>query len=84
MSTFVTTCRDDAPSVCAVSTYRSWTSITARAASKKTNGAVAMKMNIVFWDSSMPNQRIVSGMSTATGMLRAKIDSGPVNASTTR
>jgi len=31
---------------------------------------VARKMNIVFWVSSMPNQRMVSGISAAIGMLR--------------
>ena len=56
----------------------------ARTASKKTNGTVEMKMNIIFCVSSMPNHRMVSGMSTATGTLRANTDSGRVNASNSR
>jgi hypothetical protein len=43
-----------------------------------------MKMNITFWVSSIPNQRMVKGISTATGMLRRNTEIGPVNASKMR
>jgi len=43
-----------------------------------------MKMNITFCVSSMPNQRMVSGISAATGRLRPNSASGAAAASTTR
>ena len=43
-----------------------------------------MKMNITFCVSSMPNQRMVSGISAATGMLRPNSASGAPAASITR
>ena len=43
-----------------------------------------MKMNITFCVSSMPNQRIVSGISAATGTLRPKSATGAAAASSTR
>ena len=54
------------------------------AASENTNGTQAMKMNITFCVSSIPNHRIVSGISAATGMLRPKSASGAPAASKTR
>ena len=56
----------------------------ARSVSEYTNGTQAMKMNITFCVSSMPNQRIVSGMSAATGRLRPKSASGAPAAAITR
>ena len=43
-----------------------------------------MKMNITFCVSSIPNQRMVSGISAATGRLRPNSASGAPAASTTR
>ena len=43
-----------------------------------------MKMNITFCVSSMPNHRIVSGISAATGRLRPNSASGAPAASITR
>ncbi len=43
-----------------------------------------MKMNITFCVSSIPNQRMVKGISAATGRLRPKSASGAPAASTTR
>ena len=40
----------------------------------------AMKMNITFWNSPMPNRAKVKGMTAATGMLRPMITSGPKKA----
>ena len=83
-STFLTIWDAVAPSVCAVSTYRSGTVAIAAAASEYTNGTHAMKMNITFCASSIPNHKIVSGISAATGRLRPNSASGAPAASTTR
>src|SRR5439155_292265 len=55
----------------------------AATASEYTNGTHAMKMNITFWVSSIPNHRMVSGISAATGRLRPNRASGAPAASTT-
>ena len=83
-STLLTICHEVAPSVCAVSTYRSGTLAIAATTSEYTNGTHAMKMNITFCVSSMPNHRIVNGISAATGRLRPNNASGAPAASTTR
>src|SRR6266478_4079689 len=43
------------------------------AASKTTNATQEMKMNMIFWDSSMPNQISVKGTMADIGTLRPKI-----------
>ncbi len=75
-------CSREAPSVRAVSTYRSGTSITAAAVSLTTKATLAMNRNITFWNSPIPKKKNVSGISAATGMLRPKIVSGATNART--
>jgi hypothetical protein len=44
----------------------------ARTVSEYTNGTQAMKMNITFCVSSMPNQRMVNGISAATWQVAAE------------
>ena len=75
-STFRIICSREAPSVSAVSTYRCGTSSTAAVVSLTTKATLAMKRNITFWNSPMPNRKNVRGMSAATGMLRPKTVSG--------
>ena len=56
----------------------------ARTTSEYTKGTQAMKMNITFCDSSMPNHRMVSGISAATGRFRPKSAIGAPAASIAR
>ena len=48
------------------------------------NATQAMKMNMIFWNSPMPNSENVSGIRAATGMLRPMIVSGAKKALTRR
>ena len=77
-----TICHGVAPNVCAVSTWRSLTPTMAPTVSENTNGTVAMKMNIIFWVSPIPNHKMVRGMSAAMGILRPNSASGAAAAST--
>ena len=52
--------------------------------SKVTKATVAMKMNITFCSSSVPNQMMVSGTTAAMGTLRKKTTSGAMKAPTRR
>ncbi len=49
-----------------------------------TNATQAIKMNITFWNSPMPNSDKVSGITAATGMLRPPIIKGAKKAFTRR